>query len=61
MKIFKKWGEWTDLSIGNYSATFYLLQARRRSDGKVQFRVASSTSAFNCPMIQLTHLSTVKA
>lgn len=61
MKLFKKWSKWGDLSVGQYSATTYLLQGRRRSDGKMQFRVASSQSHFNAPPIQLTDLVKIQA
>lgn len=58
MKLFKKWSEWKDLTTGTCNACFYLLQYRRRSDGEVQFRVASSKEAYNCPAIKLEQLAT---
>ena len=57
---FKKYGPWTDLSIGNFDSQFFLLQGRRRSDGKVQFRVESSKSAYNASNIDLKKLQTLK-
>ena len=49
MELFKtKWGQWTDLSTGAIHETRYLLQARRHKDGRVQFRVEKSDSAWTC-------------
>lgn len=42
MKIFLKWSNWIDLSTGHFEHKPYLLQGRRRSDGKVQFRVSTT-------------------
>lgn len=59
MKLFKKWGNWVDLSVGKCNEQFYLLQARRRTDGKVQFRVSGSKEAYNAPSINLETLKSV--
>ncbi|KQC02078.1 hypothetical protein [Pedobacter sp. Hv1] len=57
MKIFKsKWGKWTDLTIGNYCETRYLLQGRRHSNGKVEFRVVKSSAIFSAEKLQLSDL-----
>ena len=42
MNLFKKWSDWEDLSSGHFDHKPYLLQGRRRSDGKVEFRVATT-------------------
>lgn len=47
MNIFKsKWGKWETLSMGTVSAQYFLLQARKHENGKVQFRVEVSKSAY---------------
>lgn len=60
MTLFKRWSKWEDLSIGQCNCQFYLLQARRRSDGKVQFRVAESKTSYNCPNIKLEDIAKVQ-
>lgn len=61
MKLFKtKWSEWIDLSVGHYDQEFYLLQGRRSSSGKVQFRVEASKKSWNTPAISLTDLAQIK-
>ncbi len=44
MNFFKRlrWGNWTDLFISESDGEFYLLQAKRRADGKLKFRVEVS-------------------
>lgn len=37
-----RWGNWTDLMLNEYDGEFYLLQAKRRADGKLKFRVEVS-------------------
>lgn len=61
MKLFKRWSKWEDLATGQCNAQFYALQCRRRSDGKLQFRVESSKSAYNCPTVKLEDLAKVRA
>lgn len=54
---FKKWGPWTDMSVGkNEEGYFFCLQARRREDGKVQFRVEKNTWTCDAPTIDLNDL-----
>jgi len=62
MALFKilKWGNWTDLSVGKFDEEYFLLQGRRRTDGKVQFRVEVSRKAYYAPKIELTDLEKLK-
>ena len=49
MNIFKsKWGKWADISTGAVHDIRYLLQARRHKDGRVEFRVEMSSTAWDC-------------
>jgi hypothetical protein len=40
-----KWSNWYDINTGAFSNYFYVLQARRRNDGKVEFRIDSGILA----------------
>ena len=61
MSIFKiKWGKWNDLSTGAIHEHRYLLQARRHKDGKVQFRVEKSPTAWDCEKPSIEDLKNVK-
>jgi hypothetical protein len=53
----KTWGKWTDIAIGMYSHQYYLLQGRRRCDGKVQFRVEASTICWYGGKLELENLT----
>lgn len=44
--IFKKWGKWNNLTIGEWHYCIYLVQARKRSDGKIQFRLERQDGVF---------------
>lgn len=60
MKLFKSnWGQWTDLSTGAIHETRYLLQARRHKNGRVNFRVEKSESAWTCPQPTIEQLKEV--
>jgi hypothetical protein len=37
-----KWGNWQDLAVGSLGSSAYVLQGKRRADGKVKFRVSES-------------------
>ena len=58
-KIYK-WSNWRDINTGAFSNRFYLLQARRRNDGKVQFRVEISEACFSMKQIVLSDLKKVQ-
>ena len=61
MKIFKsKWGQWTDLSTGAIHEHRYLLQARRHKDGRVEFRVEKSPTAWTCDKPTIEQLKEVE-
>ena len=55
-----KWSNWYDINTGAFSNYFYLLQARRRNDGKVEFRVETSKVCFSMKQIELLDLEKVK-
>ena len=55
-----KWSNWFDINTGAFGNYFYLLQARRRNDGKVEFRVETSKACFSMKQITLTDLKKVK-
>jgi hypothetical protein len=55
-----KWSHWYDINTGSFSNHFYLLQARRRNDGKVEFRVETSKACFSMKQIELSDLEKVK-
>lgn len=55
-----KWSNWYDINTGAFSNHFYLLQARRRNDGKVKFRVEISKACFSIKQIELLDLEKVK-
>jgi hypothetical protein len=55
-----KWSNWYDINTGAFSNYFYLLQARRRNDGKVEFRVEKSQACFSMKQIELSDLEKVK-
>ncbi len=57
---FKKWSNWYDINTGSFNNQFYLLQARRRQDGKLQFRVVESKYCFTRKPIELLDLEKVK-
>jgi hypothetical protein len=60
MRLFKSnWGQWTDISTGAVSETKYLLQARRHKDGRIQFRVEKSDSAWTCEKPTIEQLEKV--
>lgn len=60
MNFFKsKWGQWTDISTGAIHEVRYLLQARRHKNGRVQFRVEKSDSAWTCEKPTLEQLKNV--
>lgn len=47
MKIFRsKWSKWEVLTMGTINAQYYLLQARKHENGKVQFRVEVSKDVY---------------
>lgn len=51
MNIFKsKWGNWETMAMGTCAAKFYLLQARKHENGKVQFRVEVSRTAYGADL-----------
>jgi hypothetical protein len=52
-----KWSNWYDINTGVIGSYFYLLQARRRADGKLKFRVESSE---HCPTHKKIELSDLK-
>jgi hypothetical protein len=54
-----KWSNWIDVNTGSFSNYFYLLQARRRCDGKLQFRVEKSELCFSLKQIELTDLENI--
>jgi hypothetical protein len=56
----KKWSNWQDINSGAFSNRFYLLQARRRCDGKVEFRVETSKACFSMKQIEILDLEKVK-
>lgn len=61
MSIFKSnWGKWTDLTVGNYFETRYLLQGRRHKNGAVQFRVARSGAVFAADALKLEDFEKLK-
>jgi hypothetical protein len=53
------WGQWTDISTGAIHQTRYLLQARRHKNGKVQFRVEVSDTAWTCEKPTIEQLKQV--
>jgi hypothetical protein len=55
-----KWSNWEDINTGAFSNVFYLLQARRRNDGKVEFRVEKSKSCYTMKQIDLSDLEKIK-
>jgi|688.fasta_scaffold839452_2 hypothetical protein len=55
-----KWSNWCDINTGAFSNHFYLLQARRRNDGKVEFRVEESKACFSMKQINLSDLEKVR-
>tara|TARA_R110002020_G_scaffold344086_1_gene558404 strand:+ start:1531 stop:1716 length:186 start_codon:yes stop_codon:yes gene_type:complete len=54
-----KWGKWTDISTGAVHETRYLLQARRHKDGRIQFRVEKSGTAWSCDKPTIEQLEKV--
>lgn len=47
MKIFRsKWSKWEVLTMGTINAKYFLLQARKHENGKVQFRVEVSKEVY---------------
>ena len=55
-----RWSNWFDINTGAFQNYFYLLQARRRNDGKIEFRVEESKACFSMKQIELLHLEKVK-
>ena len=60
--IFKKyrWSNWFDINTGTFSNYYYVLQARRRNDGKIEFRVEGSKPCYTMKPIELSDLEKVK-
>ena len=56
-----KWSNWQDINAGAFSNYFYVLQARRRNDGKVEFRVEKSKVCFSMKNIEISDLEKVKS
>lgn len=54
------WGKWCDISVGAIHESRYLLQARRHKNGKVEFRVEKSSTAWLCAAPTLEQLEKVK-
>ena len=54
-----KWGKWNDISSGAVHETRYLLQARRHKDGRIQFRVQKSDTAWSCDKPTIEQLEKV--
>lgn len=47
MNFFRsKWDKWETLTIGFINAQYFLLQARKHKNGKVQFRVEKSSEIY---------------
>ena len=60
MEIFKtKWSKWKDLNNGMLSDQYYLLQARRHENGKIQFRVAVSNKCYYGGELKINDLPTI--
>ncbi len=54
-----RWSKWTDISTGSVYENRYLLQARRHKNGKVEFRVAKASGAWDCSVPTLEQLATI--
>ena len=65
MKLFKsKWGKWSDISVGSCCGIKYVLQARRRENGKIQMRVERLMGAYDTvahPTLEQLELVTFKS
>jgi len=49
--------KWIDLSVGNFDNQFFLLQGKRKRNGKVKFRVESTIKrVYYAPAITLKDL-----
>jgi len=61
MKIFKsKWGAWMDVSSGSVDQDKFILQARRKKNGKIKMRVERVNKAWGCSAPTLEQLSEIK-
>ena len=55
-----KWSNWFDINSGSMYNCYYVLQARRRKDGKLQFRVVESKNCYTGKLLELSELEKVK-